>query len=1320
MKTIITFTLLFLLAFSIGIAPQKSQAQNPISSPQSGYGVPMANSPTFEGILNIIWGDPYPKLGSGGPTQYTLTLLNGTNVALQLAGKESYAENYFLKRVVVSGRAVPNQYATTHTYARSSIVVDTIAPSQTQLGGQATTAAGVFGTRRVIYLLLKFSDDSAVPHPPVFYTDLNNPDTPPVGEVFPATVNGFFRKTSWNQFYWVGDVGGMGGVGASGGWLTLPHPKSYYAPCGWSGACADVWAIGDDGTALGREQGIIFTNYDNINFVLSNDLDCCAWGGSYYSGADNKWYGSTWEPPWGQEAGTYSHEMGHSLGLPHSGWVYYAYDSPWDLMSARMSANTVYCGSYSSDNSGGTASLYCTEPGDGYIAAYKDYLGWIPSANEVLTSTGSALTVTLEGDALPLGTATKMLKICITGSPCTGPTAHYFTVEARVRGYQFDNGIPGEGVIIHMFEGDRPTVGGPCFFNSQSGWAWPIDGTPGDYNSATCSFADGAALFNAQWVPGQIYFNATYGLSIKVVSRTGSSFVVTVNGAPRLFYVTLIVPTSNAVRLQYAKDITNNMIAAGITASLVPMDFSLLSNRLFFNGVAQGATYDQGGYDIGFIGWGYTSALPDFSTVASGSFAPAGVNYALYSNPQVDSMISSFYHSADQQTQIQIARSVEEALFHDAPYNYIYEPDNVVASKPSWTAWGSSSLFNGATFPDIQHWAGPTSLAFAEAAPVFPSGNLDPAITPPANTLYASYIYNAIMGGALQEFDARDNSLIPGTVQSISPSPDNRTWTVTIKPGVFFQDGVEVTADDFVYTQYIMTNPGIGSINLQSNIFALGNYATFTFLNGTSRVDDNSAGGPRTVGSWTSTGKYAFQFTLPAAYALTRQVYCAFAPLPMHILEQYPLSQSQWDNAPFSQALPHTYIWNTGKYGGSGSYSAVGPVGAGPYILQSFDKVNGVATLTKFTNYWNKTGLESLGQFSISTYTVKYVQGRNSAMTELGSGQVNFLDPNYGLAANQTYLQSIGATVVLSPGLGWQEMGFNLRHPIFGTGLGTPLGRSNPSMAAEAARHVRKAISHLIPRNYIVSQYSYGAGYPLASSFGPGWGIWYDSSLQPDSYDMNAALVELAAAGYGGLSSAITLGASSPAISLGSSVTLSGGITPTQPAGTMVTISYSLDSGATWNSFITTQTDGTGSYSSTWIPPHPGAYQLRSSWGGNAGYVGATSPTAYLTVTGTPSPQITVLVAGPSSTPRGGSATFDVLVTNPGTSVIATLYLEVTGPGGYEYFDTLQVSIAGSASSRFLFAWQVPSSASTGNYQITVGLIPPRPATFTQTQISVT
>src|SRR5262249_34409406 len=227
----------------------------------------------------------------------------------------------------------------------------------------------------------KFQDDATEarpdPHAAGFYTDMTNPDTPPGGSLFPATINGFFKKTSNNVFSWLGDVGGVGGGGGAG-WVTLPPPQSYYAPCTFSSTCftgTNYTNFNNDAVAAATAQGIVFTPYDNINFVLSNDLDCCAWGGSLT--ISGKTYGTTWEPPWGQETSVYSHEMGHSIGLPHSGWVYYAYDSPWDVMSNDAPAATLSCGSYYSRNSAATTTLYCNEPGSGYIMGHRDVLGWI-------------------------------------------------------------------------------------------------------------------------------------------------------------------------------------------------------------------------------------------------------------------------------------------------------------------------------------------------------------------------------------------------------------------------------------------------------------------------------------------------------------------------------------------------------------------------------------------------------------------------------------------------------------------------------------------------------------------------------------------------------------------------------------------------------------------------------------------------------------------------------------------------------------------------------------------------------------------------------
>ncbi|HKM77017.1 MAG TPA: ABC transporter substrate-binding protein [Candidatus Bathyarchaeia archaeon] len=680
--------------------------------------------------------------------------------------------------------------------------------------------------------------------------------------------------------------------------------------------------------------------------------------------------------------------------------------------------------------------------------------------------------------------------------------------------------------------------------------------------------------------------------------------VVLVNGHAQqtgLFSVTIIAPTGgNTVRREYASIISSNMISVGIDAKLFYVNFDQLANREFFLSAPQGATFDQGGYDIGFTGWGFTAAVPDFRGNFDGSpayLSPVGQNYALYNNSALNSLLDTLYSTTNVTTQLALTHKFQEIVFHDAPYNYIYEGVNVVPRDQQWSAWGSKDVYSAVTFPDLQHWSGGTQLTLAEAGNIFPGNTLDPGGTSSSNSFYVAYIDGAILGGSLQEVDGRNLNYISGTAENITASPDHLTWTITLRPGVLFQDGVEVTADDFVFTQYALTSPQLASVGLGGNVQYLGSRVSFTFLNETTRVDDNTGPGvPLTIGWWKSLSRYTFQFHLPSVYAFTNETYAASAPLPMHIMEKFPFST--WDSAPFSTANgPYTYTWDAKRYGSTGSYTAVGPVGAGPYILQSYDFTNNIATLVKFPQYWNATGLESIGQFTINTYKVAWISSKDSALAALKNGEVNLLDFNYALSSDKATLEQMGVNIISSPELGWQEMGFNMRHPVFGTGIDTPAGQSDPSQAAEAARDIRKAISHLIPRDQIVNQLLGGAGYPLASFLGPGWGKWYDPTLQPDSYDPNAAADLLREAGY-------TVNVGQPP----SQITYDGGavfgigsitIKGTAPVAHMMIILQQSTDGISWRDFAGVVAANDSTYSiSVPVPPPFGTEWYRANFTG--------------------------------------------------------------------------------------------------------------------------
>jgi len=673
-----------------------------------------------------------------------------------------------------------------------------------------------------------------------------------------------------------------------------------------------------------------------------------------------------------------------------------------------------------------------------------------------------------------------------------------------------------------------------------------------------------------------------------------------------LFSATMIASTGNPVRRQYATIIASGMQSMGINARVFYMNFDQLVNRMFFLATDQGNTFDKGGYDIGFIGWGFTSPVPDFRSNFDGRpayLAPAGNNYPLYDNPEMNAIFDELYKTTDTSKQIDLTKKWEAILFNDAPYNYIYAPVDIIPRDQYWTAWGDKNVYNEVTFPDVERWGGGKELTFAEASNVFPGSTLNPIQTASSNSFYALYIYGAICfsDSGLLYVDGTDNTFKNAIATDITSSPDALTWTIKMKQGVRFQSGVEMTSDDVLFTQWAVLNPDTGSVGLGSGIQYLGNVVDFTWLDGTTTTVDNRASPDEPVrqGHWSALDRYTLQFTIPEPYAFTYQVYAGQTTgiLPKHIYEKFALNT--WDSQPFSTAdnAGYTYTWDTKQYGGSGSYHAVGPVGAGPYIMQSFDTDRNLATMTKNPTFWDRANLEAQGMYSVETYKVVWIESKDAAIAALKNHEVNVLDYNYQLATDKQTLLDIGANLITNVELGWQEMGFNMRHPVLGTGVDTPAGKADPTKAAEAARSIRKAISHLIPRQMIIDQLVAGSGVALATCVGPGFGPFYDPSLKADSYDPQAAADLLNAAGY---SVTVTPPAKIQSVGtpiLGQSVKVEG---YTAVAGMIVVVQQSTDQ-QTWNPVGAAAADAAGNYeTSVPGPPVFGSVWYRANFTGYA------------------------------------------------------------------------------------------------------------------------
>ena len=438
------------------------------------------NESTLSGTMHIILGD---SITGKSFVEYHLYTDSGEYV--QIYPTAPVPMSYSGKEVKVTGIIIQLE-------DRMALNATSITPIDAPSASYSPVVSGI---RKIAMLLLKYSDSAAyTPNDPTYYQNLMNPIT--------NSVNAFYREESY----------GLLGVQADVyGWYTLPNPRSYYV-YGTLTTCGVYFnRIRNDG-ALVADPYVYFPQYDDVSFVMNDYLDCCAWGGIATITADgqSKIYGTTYEPPWGQTVGTYAHEIGHSIGCPHTGWVYGTYDSIWDVESGGTGFNGVLRGSYYSVAAGQTKNLYSYNPCH-HIAYHKIKLGWLDTWYSEVSSGTQTLTVNaLAGTRInPMA-----VKIRIPGQD---PTKRYFTVESRTR-INYDQWLPAEGVIIHFVDEDRvcTSVSG----TSESVPAYPIDSTPGT-----------STLNDAQWGVGATYNNATYGLSISILSKTGNSFQVTITYA---------------------------------------------------------------------------------------------------------------------------------------------------------------------------------------------------------------------------------------------------------------------------------------------------------------------------------------------------------------------------------------------------------------------------------------------------------------------------------------------------------------------------------------------------------------------------------------------------------------------------------------------------------------------------------------------------------------------------------------------------------------------------------------------------------------------
>ncbi|MEM4721929.1 MAG: ABC transporter substrate-binding protein [Candidatus Methanomethylicaceae archaeon] len=680
-----------------------------------------------------------------------------------------------------------------------------------------------------------------------------------------------------------------------------------------------------------------------------------------------------------------------------------------------------------------------------------------------------------------------------------------------------------------------------------------------------------------------------------------------------LFKMTLVAPGSaNLLRRQWGLIIANSFQSVGIDARVVFLGWGSVYDRILTPPPENiGKTWDEGGWDALFIGW--TPGAP--STPFSGAFQiyysknlPPNSNYFLWNNPQSDRLIEAFMTKGYTPEGIQAFKDWQMVQYNDVPASQIFFSQAVFTADSALNFHGYEWIFDNIG-PTPQFLTGRSEVVLAT------TGELLDLCPPLSNSWYDTEVFNSVFD-SLYYLDPNYEFKPAIALDHPTVSADGRTFTYKIRPGVYFHDGIEVTADDVVFSFLAYLNPQSGSQQSAYEAGYIGEDITFKWLDGSTTrlvIDlENGVGyypapddvsNPRKA-TIEAVDKYTVRITI-ADFGELGKPAATFHPegdgvaiLPKHVL----------GNVPFEQWKEHPFNKGTGTYVSNGQTFS-GPIGCGPYKFVSYDPVRAIVTLEKYNNYWNKANLEAQGLFQVQKFYVRYIVEKDAAIAALKNGEVHILDQNYQLSRDYQAGNLNFATNYILRGSGIQQLGYNMRHPVFGTGTATPLGKQDPSRAAEAARYVRLAFEYLIPRKLIIENLLSGFAEPASVHVNP-LSPYYNTACVPRDYNPEKAKEYLAMAGYkvpaaGGQ---VTVGASylvnEPIVFTGQFIV--DPVIAVQEGGFVALLEMSTDN-STFTPVAQTITTTGGYYQLVYVPTSTGTYYFRVSLPGVGAKTAAAS-----------------------------------------------------------------------------------------------------------------
>lgn len=247
---------------------------------------------------------------------------------------------------------------------------------------------------------------------------------------------------------------------------------------------------------------------------------------------------------------------------------------------------------------------------------------------------------------------------------------------------------------------------------------------------------------------------------------------------------TVRVPSNYQVHMDTAQVIVNQLAKAGITMEIEAVDWSTWLEKV----------YTGREFEATIVSVDGNTAFP--TSFLSRYVSDASNNFVNFNSEEYDKVYGEAVLCADDAEQVKLFMQAQQILSDECASVFIQDIDSIIVNRPTFAGFKSYPLYvdDYSAMYAVDGEESREGGDFIKGVSTEVS-NFDPFV---AQTADARSIFFNIYDGLLNT--ETDGSFIPAVAESYEVSDDLQTWTFTLRDGVKFHNGAEVTMDDVLFS----------------------------------------------------------------------------------------------------------------------------------------------------------------------------------------------------------------------------------------------------------------------------------------------------------------------------------------------------------------------------------------------------------------------------------------------------------------------------------------------------------------------------------------